>query len=92
VKNQVSKRELLMQQWEDDTLVAISSERGGRYRVLELPARSGRVHPSRRTFPAYEQAEDYINDQYPSALVVPIEDIQEEKKRRAVSARPGVSL
>ena len=76
-----------MQEWFDDTLVAIMAQRGGRYRVLELPARQADVIPSRRTFTSAEQAEDFISDQYPSALVVPIEDVREEAKRRAVVTR-----
>jgi len=71
-----------MNEWQDETLVAIESQRNGKYKVLELPARQTDVLTSRRSFKDHEQAETYIDDQYPTAMSVQIEDIQEEKSRR----------
>lgn len=69
-----------MNQWEDDLLVAIKSVRNG-YKVVELPPRQANTVTSSQVFD-YEQAEAYIADQYPTATIVPIEDIEEETWRR----------
>jgi hypothetical protein len=72
-----------MNQWDDDTLVAIYVQDNGKYKVVELPARQSSTVMSRKTFSTYEQAEQYIDDQYPTALCVQPEDIREEQTRRA---------
>jgi hypothetical protein len=72
-----------MRQWEDDTLVTIKPLDNGKFKVIELPARHTETVTSRRSFTGYEQAEQYIDDQYPTALSVQPEDIEEEKRIRS---------
>jgi len=69
-------------QWQDEDLVSIQALPNGRYRVLELPPRQTDIFPSRKTFAGYEQAEHYIDHQYPHALAVQCEDIQQEQHNR----------
>lgn len=71
-----------MNQWEDDLLVAIHALDINKFKVLELPPRQSRLIVSRRTFTTYEQAESYVDDQYPTALAVQSHDITDEAKRR----------
>ncbi len=76
-----------MYQWTDDTLVAILLRHDGRCRVLELPARQTTILRSKRAFRDEEQAEAYINEQYPaSVLRVQVEDIAEEVRLRSAQA------
>lgn len=71
-----------MEQWFDETLVAIISQARA-YKVLELPARSCHTHASPRYFRTPEQAERYIEKEYASSvLTVAPEDIKEEQARR----------
>lgn len=78
-----------MNQWEDDLLVAIQSITPDRFKVLELPPRQSTFIVSRRTFTTYEQAESYIDKQYPTALSVQNDDLQDEAKRRYVKELEG---
>ena len=75
-----------MSEWYDDTLVAILYMHHGRYKVLELPARQTTTVTSRRSFREYEVAEEYMVEQYPTALRVQVEDIAEEVRLRAAQA------
>jgi hypothetical protein len=77
-----------MNEWFNETLVTIQTATSGRYRVVELPAKSTATHTSRRRFKSAEQAEDYIQEQYPGALVVQPEDITEEIERRKQCTLP----
>lgn len=76
-----------MDQWEDDTLVAIKSVRNGQYKVMELPARQTTIITYSKPFNDYEQAEQFIEEQYSTAITVPVEDIEEEVQRRVHKAR-----
>jgi hypothetical protein len=67
----------------DETLVAIEWLDDGRFRVIELPARSKQVQFSRRRFARIGQAETYMTEQYfDRALVVQPEDVYDECRRR----------
>jgi len=74
-----------MNEWEDDTLVAIEIKDNGTCKVLELPARQTNVITSRRTFASWDAAEGYIDDQYPGALAVQAEDVRAEARNRKAS-------
>ncbi len=70
-------------EWFDETLVAIKPLANGNYKVVELPARSTELCTFRRTFKHEEQAESYIDDQYPTARAVQMEDIEAELADRS---------
>ncbi len=71
-------------QWFNETLVAIKPLDNRTYKVLELPARCAELYTSKCTFTCEEQAESYIDDQYPTALAVQVEDIEDELAERKV--------
>ncbi|MEO9027613.1 MAG: hypothetical protein ABI413_02255 [Ktedonobacteraceae bacterium] len=71
-----------MDQWQDDTLVAIHQADSGTFKVIELPARHTKMHTSRKSFRLYEQAEGFITNQYTGVLRVQYEDIVEEVAAR----------
>jgi len=71
-----------MHQWQDDTLVATTITESGKFKVIELPARSTEVITSRSTFKTLYKAEAYMLDQYPNATVVHPSDIEAEIETR----------
>lgn len=75
-----------MNQWHDDTLVAIKALDNGAFKVVELPARQARVITSRRSFKTYEAAQAYIADQYPQASEFSADDLELERVGRQFQA------
>ena len=74
-----------MYEWLNDTLIAIKfvAEGLGYWKVLELPARQTEVQAVRRRFGELEQAEQYIEDQWPPEILrVDPMDLTEEIVRR----------
>ncbi len=76
-----------MRQWEDDTLVAVKVTNGGKFKVIELPARETEVIASHRIFSTMVKAEAWMLDQYPTATVVFPSDIEAEVEIRKASRK-----
>jgi len=77
-----------MNQWYDETLVAIFYATNNKYEVWELPARQlCTVSMRGRSFHTEERAEQFIAEQFNSSdiLLVTADDILEEMKRREQS-------
>lgn len=75
-----------MNQWHNDTLVAIKTLDNGTFKVLELPARQVDIITSRRSFRTFEAAQAYIADQYPQATEFSAGDLELERAGRQVQA------
>jgi hypothetical protein len=72
-----------MNEWLNETLVAIETTSNGKYRVIELPAKATQRQMSKRRFAAAERAEDYIKERYSNVIRVEPQDITEEIERRS---------
>ncbi len=74
-----------MNQWYDETLVAIFANVNNKFEVWELPARQlCTVSKRGRIFRTVEQAEQFIAEQFPDIVLrVTDDDILEEMKLRA---------
>lgn len=73
-----------MNEWEDETLVAIATLGNNKFEVWELPARQRSRVPGRKpTFHRFERAEDYIALNYPATVLkVTVDDFRQEMERR----------
>src|SRR5258707_2972717 len=76
-----------MFQWQEETLVALFFNEKGRYVVVELPARQTESITSRRSLCDIEQAEAFVADHYPGAVVVSKPDLEEEAATRKARLR-----
>jgi hypothetical protein len=81
-----------MNQWYDETLVAIFANVNNKFEVWELPARQlCTVSKRGRIFRTEERAEQFITEQFPdSVLRVTDDDILEEMKRREQAAKQSL--
>jgi len=77
-----------MNQWFDDTLVAIDfiAEGCGYWKILELPARSTCIQRFRGKFFSLEKAEQVVSEQWPNSACIVVDplDLTEEIARRVV--------
>ena len=73
-----------MNQWYDETLVAIFYATNNKYEVWELPARQlCTVSMRGRSFHTEDRAKSFVMSQFPdTVLIVSPDDILEETKRR----------
>jgi hypothetical protein len=70
-------------QWQNETLVAIEALNTGKYRVVELPARTTNLHTTRRRFTNVGRAETYIAEEwFDRCIVVQCKDVFDELERR----------
>jgi len=73
-----------MNQWLNETLVAIEQTTNGKYRVIELPPRATTRIVRRRWFATVGRAETYIAEEwFDRCIVVQVEGITEEIERRS---------
>ncbi len=74
-----------MNEWNDETLVAIHANANNEWEVWELPARQVQTVSTRgRVFRSFEKAEAYIEEQFDAANILRVEadDILEEMEER----------